>query len=178
MTASYADSHDLDKMARWYGGLSSNEWDGFPAHVMFLVSAGDHAAHDIFRRFRSNFESRAAPFHNLVIFGQHGVSSTVRGMLAQLGLHPGSTPALILFEGASATTVYVLPLAAGIGNDDGQVWEGILAKVEEASDTAKYRLDLSIIPGVTAHPIGERLLLDLVAEVLSGLSTAANPPEA
>ena len=177
MTASGADSHDLDKLARWYDGLSSNESDRFPVRAMFLVSAGDHAAHDIFRHFRSSFESRSAPFHNLVIFGQHGVSSTVRGMLAQLGLHPGSIPALVLFEGAPATTVYMLPLAEGTGNDDGQVWEGILAKVEGAADAGEGALHLAALSGVTAHPIGDRPLLDLVAEVLSGLSTA-RPPEA
>ena len=172
MTASHADRHDLDKLARWYGGLSANSAGRFPVYAMFLVSAGDQAAHDIFRRFRTSFESRGAPFHNLVIFGQHGVSSTLRGMLAQLGLHATPIPLLLLFGGACATTVYVLPLPAGSGNDGGQVWAGILAMVEGAADSGDDDLDLAALPGVTAHSLGDKPLLELVAAVVAELSKA------
>ena len=76
VVSSHADNHDLDKLARWYRGLSSGESGQFPVYAVFLVTSSDSAAHDIFRRFRSSFEAHGAGFDHLVIFGQHGVSST------------------------------------------------------------------------------------------------------
>jgi hypothetical protein len=96
-----ADAHDLDKLARWRRSLSEDGCCGYPVSAIFLVSERDRAAHGIFRRFRSSFEALGAAFHHLVIFGQHGASSTVRGLSKELGLDPESLPSLVLYAGPS-----------------------------------------------------------------------------
>ena len=110
---SHADNHDLDKLARWNGDLSSWEDVSFPVYALFLVSPEDKAAHDVFRKYRDSFESRGASFGNLVIFGQHGISTTVRGILEGLGLDLGNLPLLALFSNPTGPTVHTLSLPAG-----------------------------------------------------------------
>ncbi len=94
-----ADRHDVDKLHRWRQDLLDSPSSPFPVYAVFLVSEADTAAHDIFRRFRSSFEEREAGFGNLVIFGQHGVSTTVHLLLEQLGLASDALPMLVLWDG-------------------------------------------------------------------------------
>ena len=167
MTTSHADAHDLDKLARWHGSLSSDEPCRFPVYALFLVSADDVAAHDVFRQFRSSFDDRAAQFQHLVIFGQHGVSRTVRDLIAKLGLEAGSFPVLVLVTGPSASTFYALPLPVGSGGDDDRRWVDVLAVVETAADKGESELVLGTIPGLTCPEVETRSLHDLVHAVLN-----------
>ena len=169
MTTSHADSHDLDKLARWHEGLSTDGVGQFPLHAIFLVSADDRAAHDIFRQFRSSFESHSARFHHLVIFGQHGLSSTVSQLLSEFGLTCGSIPALVLFERSSASEVYALSLAGGGGSGDDRRWKDVLAQVEGSAGRGEVVYDLASVPWLSSHHLGDRLLIDLIAGVLKGL---------
>ena len=95
---SHADRHDLDKLARWKEGLDSADAGSevFPVCAIFLVSPEDRASHDIFRRYRSAFEELGGGFHHLVIFGQHGVSTTQVAFLAEVGLEQASVPLLAI----------------------------------------------------------------------------------
>jgi hypothetical protein len=166
MTTSRADTHDLDKLSRWYDGLVSGDAGSFPVYAIFLVSPEDREAHDIFRRFRSSFEARAAPFHNLVIFGQHGVSSTVLSLLPCLGLGAGHLPLLALLDGLSSDKVYSLGLK-------GSAWQGVLDdvldKVEVAADGSEGRLDLDTVPGLTGYSLGDKSLVETVSAVLKAI---------
>ena len=170
MTISHADSHDLDKLKRWYQGLSSDESSRFPVHAILLVSPEDTASHDIFRAFRSSFEARAAPFQHLVIFGQHGVSSTVSRLLPELGLQPESLPVLVLFGEASATTFQSLPLPGGAGESLTCPWMEVLRLVEGAADDGKAALDLASLPGHTSHQLHRGPITELVGRVLESLT--------
>ncbi len=175
MATSHADSHDLNKLARWYEGLCVGDSGRFPVHAIFLVSAEDRAAHDVFRKFRSSFEAHAAQFHHLVIFGQHGVSATVKGLLPEFGLHIGSLPVLVLLsKKPSATTVCVLPLPGGRGREsqslEGRRWMDVLAGVEKAAERGEEAPDVASLPGLTIYQLGNRSLVDLVGGVLKGLS--------
>ena len=169
MTTGHADSHDLGKLARWYDSLSTDDSGGIPAHALMLVSAGDRAAHDVFRHFRSSFEARGAGFCHLVIFGQHGVSTTVRGLLPEFGLDAASVPLLVLFAGPSAATVYAVPLPGGEEESDSR-WREVLAKVELAADMGGGDLDLASLPEATGHPLGNASLVGLVGKALKGLT--------
>ena len=174
MPGSHADDHDRDKLARWYRDLSSNPPNpplpsgargDFPAYAVFLVSANDRAAHNIFRRFRASFEACGAGFEHLVIFGQHGVSSTVLGLLAGLGLPTDATPLLALFASPSATTVYTLPLA-GVGEDADGLWREALARVEDAADRGEEPLDLALLAGFTGRSLKGGPLLEVAGQLV------------
>ena len=113
MASSHADIHDLDKLNRWQKDLAVAAPDAPPVFAIFLVSESDKTAHDIFRAFRSSFESRKAGFAHLVIFGQHGVSDTVNRLLAELNLPPDSWPTLALFTGSAEAPATIIPLPVG-----------------------------------------------------------------
>ena len=168
MPTGHADTHDLGKLTRWHEGLHSDDLGPFPVHAIFLVSAEDKSAHNIFRQFRSSFEDRGAGFHHLVIFGQHGVSSTVNGLLAGLGLDPESLPMLVLFTGPSATQIHLLPLPGG--GDDDQRWSGVLAMTEQAAEKGEGSLCLDWIKELTSYQIGNRSLVEAVGGVLTALT--------
>ena len=70
------DSHDLGKLNRWHEGLAAASTGDFPVCALFLASGEDGRAHDIFRIYRTAFEGLGAGFHDLVIFGQHGLYMT------------------------------------------------------------------------------------------------------
>jgi hypothetical protein len=178
MTTSRADSHDLDKLERWYGGLCADEAVRFPAHAIFLVSADDKAAHNIFRDYRSGFEAHDAMFRHLVIFGQHGVSGTARRLLAEFGLHPESTPTLVLYPEPSAGTAYVLPLPGGNGDESNHLWVEVLAKIESAAEAGEESLDLEDLedPEAMTGLTKRRLACGSLAELVSGaLESLKNP---
>ncbi len=181
MTASRADQHDQDKLARWHrdlaGGVTGGPPRGFPVYAMFLVSAEDRAAHDVFRAFRSRFEELGAGFQHLVIFGQHGVSQAEQTLLARLGLAADAIPSLVLLTASDPPLVYSLPLLAGDVRqaDDPQQapWRRVLAWVELAEESAGEgeikALDLGNIPGMSAAIRLVEPVIDLVAGMLEEL---------
>ena len=124
---SHADNHDRDKLRRWQSDLAAVAPDAPAVYAIFLVSEADKAAHDIFRTFRTSFEERfedrEAGFAHLVIFGQHGISATLRRIQAELDLLPEELPTLALFGGdaedAEYITADVISLPRGGPSDSG-----------------------------------------------------------
>lgn len=104
---SHADNHDLDKLKRWQKDLEAAPEDAPAVFAVFLVSGEDRTAHDVFRAFRSSFEEQGLGFAHLVIFGQHGVSITVRALQHELGLAEEGLPTLLLFGGDTEGGDYV-----------------------------------------------------------------------
>ena len=127
-STSYADTHDLDKLAGWYRDMVSAVSGQFPVYVLFLVSGEDHRAHNIFRQYRSTFQARNVPYQNLIIFGQHGVSTTVLGLLSELDLLLQSLPLIALFDAPPTTRLRILSLdQVGSSAKEGQEpWKTIL----------------------------------------------------
>ena len=176
MTTSRADSHDFDKLERWCGDLCTGETGRFPAHAIFLVSANDTVAHAVFRDYRFSFEAHGAAFRHLVIFGQHGISSTARRLLAEFGLPPGATPTLVLYPESSASNAYVLPLPSGDGDDNNhdRLWSEVLSRIEGASEADEGSLnpeDLETLTGLTKCRVTRGSLTELVSGVLASLKS-------
>lgn len=149
-----ADRHDLDKLTRWKTALDAapNNPDPFPACAIFLVSPQDHAAHNIFRQYRAAFEELGANFHHLIIFGQHGISTTATAFLTELGMEQTSIPQLAIVPLPEATRVYHIPLPQGDQtgeSDDSQSCHEILTLIR-AAVTAQSPLTLAAPTG--AHP--------------------------
>jgi len=173
--SSRADSHDLDKLARWRRDLTANMPARFPVYAIFLVSADDRAAHDVFRKFRSSFEARRAGFEHLVIFGQHGVSSTARSLLEEFGLPQDAIPTLALLAPSEAATVYALPLPTGDADNVPQgkpagTWQDALAQIESAVERGDHSIDLTSLPGVARRQLHNGPLDKLVDKLLNSLS--------
>ena len=178
MASSDPDSHDLDKLARWHRDLLAGRSSGFPAFAVFLVGPDDRLAHDIFREFRSSFEGRGAGFEQLVIFGQHGISSTVRALSAELDLDQDALPVLALFSGPSASSVHTLPLVKGSPDNEPDVstrpaddgaWRDALRRLESAVDAKKLDPDLASLPG-PAKRVNYEGLEALVAKLVKQVS--------
>ena len=134
---SRADTHDLDKLNRWWKDLESTGPEAPPVYAIFLVSGEDTGAHDIFRAFRASFEEGKLGFAHLVIFGQHGVSETARQLRSQFSVPEDGGPALVLFAGESLLPeVLGLPPGSvtgqGSGNDSGGAhgWQKALKSAE------------------------------------------------
>ena len=109
------DQHDHEKLLRWRNDLAAApiEPDGFPAMALFLVKPGASGSHDIFRRYRAEFEKRDASFAHLVVFGMHGVSATVRGLLGQAGLSEDDLPVMMLAPSADPGAIIAVRLPPG-----------------------------------------------------------------
>ena len=173
---SHADQHDLDKLGRWRRELTEGSRGSFPVYAIFLVSADDRLAHDIFRKFRSSFEARNADFANLVIFGQHGISTTAQSLLSEFGLSQDSLPVLALVERNSFSSVYTLALPSGVGGaiiDEGPgpaEWEKTLSAVEAATAEGRDSLLLDDIAGLTQHQLDHGPLDALVGRLLDDLA--------
>lgn len=169
---SHTDQHDIDKLGRWRRDLAEPSSNSFPVYAVFLVSESDQAAHDIFRAFRRSFEQRAAGFGNLVIFGQHGVSTTVHALLSRLSLPPDSIPLLLLLTSPVATTGYILPLPVGEASEPGSGSTPntpleLLARVEKFADGAGEVFDSSGMPELTEVPLPAGDLVTLVGQLAS-----------
>ncbi len=139
MSNNYAENHDLEKLIRWRKDLSKETVNHFPVHAVFLVSSNDRLAHDVFRSFRSSFESLNAGFRHLTIFGQHGLSSTARRLLREFRLDDDEYPTLVLLVGAESESMFTLPLPAGdspidLNLDENRPWQLVLAAVEAAAN--------------------------------------------
>ena len=176
---SHADRHDLDKLARWKEGLDAAEDKGeaeFPACAIFLVSPEDRASHDIFRRYRSTFEELGGGFHHLVIFGQHGVSTTQVAFLAEVGMEQASVPLLAIAPMGDETGSIVcleLPKGERSGDlDDSQTWGAALERVRVAA-AGDSPLALDSVEGVKAGLLRIGPLPETVAAVQAEL--AAGP---
>ena len=175
---SHADNHDLDKLARWNGDLSSWEDVAFPAYALFLVSSEDKTAHDVFRKYRDSFETRGAAFGNLVIFGQHGISTTVRGILEGLGLDLGNLPLLALFSNPTGRTVHTLSLPAGApessppppASSGPEHWRDVLKRLEDAVDGQPDHPDLEFLSQGASLRTGREPVKDMVSRVLAEIS--------
>ena len=109
------DEHDHDKLLRWRNDLAAApiEPEGFPAMALFLVKPGATGSHEIFRRYRTEFEKRDASFAHLVVFGMHGVSATVRGLLNEAGLSEDELPVMMLAPSADPCAVIAVRLPSG-----------------------------------------------------------------
>lgn len=182
---SHADRHDLDKLARWKEALDAPGLDAddaaeaFPVCAIFLVSPEDRTSHDIFRRYRSVFEELGGGFHHLVIFGQHGVSTTQAAFLGEVGMEQESVPLLALasMRGAEEETggVYCLELPKGDRDgelDDAQNWGAMLARVC-ASCRERTLLALDGVDGVTTSAFRRGSLAGAVAGISNDLGCAA-----
>ena len=173
MSNGRADQHDLDKLARWHEDLSGGDTDQFPVYCVFLVSPDDLASHQVFRRFRSSFEDRAAGFQHLVIFGQHGISATLKALLAEFGLTLEQVPALALLTTPAVSTVHTIALAPG--DEAGEVvgyepWQSVLSLVEGVVDRGEKAVGMASMAEVNSRPLGGVPLPEVVARVLARLS--------
>ncbi len=172
MSIGRADQHDLDKLARWRQDLSGGDTAQFPVYCVFLVSPDDLASHQVFRRFRSSFEDRAAGFQHLMIFGQHGISATLKALLAEFGLSLEQLPALALLTTPAVSTVHTTALAQG--NEAGEMvehepWQKVLGLVEGVVDRGEKAIDLASSPDVKSHALSGSLP-EVVTRVLARLS--------
>ena len=172
MANSDPDSHDLDKLTRWRQGLADTVTPEFPVYAVFLVGPEDTFAHDVFREFRTSFESRNAPYEHLVIFGQHGLSKTLHGLRGKLSLSSEEIPLLALTSSPLAVTFYTLPLPLGSdGNEAGDLtdrgaWREILGHIEAASGSSERVLDLERIVGLNLRTIREGPLESVINKLL------------
>ena len=173
---SHADRHDLDKLARWKEGLDAAADNGeaeFPACAIFLVSPEDRASHDIFRHYRSAFEDLGGGFHHLVIFGQHGVSTTQVAFLAEVGMEQASVPLLAIAamgDDTGSVACVELPKGERDGDlDDSQDWG---AALEAVRVTASGNAGLSFdgVAGVKTGALRRGPLSASVGIVLGELS--------
>ena len=177
MPDSHADSHDLDKLSRWSEDLASGNSGEFPVYAVFLVGPEDRYAHDVFRGFRSRFENLGANFEHLMIFGQHGVSTTLLSLLEKLGHSVESLPMLALFPAPLADGFHSLSLTVGhprkqSGRDSDDLWRDLLARLEDAAGGKASALDLDSVPGITSSHLIKGPMEELVKEVLQGVSSA------
>ena len=176
---SHADRHDLDKLARWKAGLDGSVDDGaasFPACAIFLVSPEARASHDIFRRYRSAFEELGCGFHHLVIFGQHGVSTTQVAFLEEVGLGQDSVPLLVIVAmHKGPATVYCIELPKGDRDgelDDSHTWVGALERIRAAA-SGQSPLSLDGVAGGSAGAFRCGSLTGAVDGVSRGMGGAA-----
>ena len=172
-----ADCHDLDKLTRWKTALDAapnNNPAPFPACAIFLVSPEDHAAHHIFRQYRAAFEELGANFHHLIIFGQHGISTTATAFLTELDLEQTSIPLLAITPLPEATRVYHLPLPKGDQNGElnhSQPWREILTLIR-AAVTAQSPLTLDTATGANPGAFRNHSLTGAVNAAMRKLDAA------
>ena len=120
--------------------------------ALFLVKPQATGSHDIFRRYRAEFEKQDASFAHLVVFSMHGVSATVRGLLDQAGLTEDDLPVMMLAPAADpcAVTAVRLPPGESIdGADDPNgaaagdylaAWQDVLDRISSTSSGRPLRL--------------------------------------
>jgi hypothetical protein len=145
-------------------------------YAVFLVSEADRLAHGVFREFRARFKDWPADFEHLVIFGQHGLSSTVHGLLHGFGLPLEAVPVLVLFSSPLDSQAYALPLAAAdaCGSTGGvlqwpnesEPWRHILKLIEAALDGDDKALDLASLRCSTRLHLDDGPVVELVAMLL------------
>ncbi|MDA0264308.1 MAG: hypothetical protein O3A93_08065 [Chloroflexi bacterium] len=172
--AATPDSHDLDKLNRWHEGLNSDSGkseSSFPVCAVFLVSSNDGRAHDIFRRYRTVFEELGAGFHDLVIFGQHGASTTCAAVLSDFGLGGLKISSLALITSGDSLTSHATSLPAGVlaGGEletegDAVPWSAALEVIREAVEAGKTP-ELGSVNGLERVHLPSGALASLVGRV-------------
>ena len=169
---SHADRHDRDKLERWKADLDGSADAGIPYCAIFLVSGEDRASHDIFRRYRSAFEEMGGGFHNLVIFGQHGVSTTQVAFARELGLDTSNVPVLAIAKVSDvAETVHCVALPKGDPDgelDETQTWGTVLGSIC-AAVSAGSNASLDGLNGVERRGFRSGALATTIESVLEGL---------
>ena len=165
------DSHDYGKLTKWHDGLVSGSSADFPLCALFLASGEDIRAHNIFRVYRTSFESLGAGFHDLVIFGQHGLSSTCTELIPGFGLVDVTIPSLVLICSGQGIVLHTTTLPSGdldagvVENDSGDVpWRAALTAIEKHK-TVKPRLSLAEIKGLSRVEYPERNLIETVGQI-------------
>ena len=169
------DEHDHDKLLRWRDDLRDTAIDseGFPAMALFLVKPQATGAHEIFRRYRAEFEQRDASFAHLVIFGMHGVSSTVKGLLEQIGLSEDDLPVMLAPAADSSAVVAVrLPSGESLEGGDDPNGDGTcdyLAPWQDALDRIRITKDGRILRlmGVQGRKLNGPDLREVAAATLA-----------
>ena len=169
------DEHDHDKLVRWREELAEADVPGseFPAAALFLVKPTATGAHEVFRKFREVFEERSAPFANLVVFGMHGVSATVRALLQEAGLSESDLPVLLMAPTNELANSIALTLPSGEsleGGDDPNgngacdfvaPWQDVLDRIRITRDGRPLRL-MGVqglkLPGVEITRLAEAAL--------------------
>ena len=165
------DSHDLDKLTKWHEGLVSESENSFPVCALFLASGEDNRAHDIFRIYRSAFEELGAGFHDLVIFGQHGTTSTCAALIPGLQLSGLTVPSLVLITNNEGLVFHTfgLPegsLADGQAEDDGASisWRDALEEIKRSMREGS-ELVLDRVEGLEQVEFSRGTLADIIGEV-------------
>ncbi len=177
MPTTPADRHDLDKLTRWKTALDAapqNNPNPFPTCAIFLVSPDDHAAHNIFRQYRAAFKELGANFHHLIIFGQHGISTTATTFLTELGMEQTNIPLLAITPLPEATRVYCQPLPKGDQtgeSDDSQPWREILTQIRAAAAN-QSPLTLDRATGAYPGAFRNNSLTEAVDAALQNLAAA------
>jgi hypothetical protein len=169
------DEHDHDKLTRWREELVNSPIDPerFPAAVLFLVKPTAAGSHEVFRKYREVFEERDADFANLVVFGMHGVSTTVRALLKRAGLSEEDLPTLLITPTAQTENAIALTLPSGESleggddpNGDGTCdfvapWQDVLDRIRITRDGRQLRL-MGVqgrkLPGVDITRLAESAL--------------------
>jgi hypothetical protein len=111
-----------------------------------------------------------ASFHDLVIFGQHGMSSTCAALIPGLGLSGLQTPSLVLISGDTSvfhsTGLPSGPLAEGQAEVDGDdvAWRVALEAIKQAVGK-KSEISLDGIDGFERLDSTGEALADLVGKV-------------
>ena len=170
------DSHDLDKLTRWHQGLNSAAGGRFPVCAIFLTSGEDRRAHDIFRVYRTAFEELKAGFDDLVIFGQHGASSTSAALVPGLGLSGVQIPLLALITSGGPPVCHTASLPAGalpegeppdgesLEEGDEVPWKNALETIKKAV-VAGSPLSLEGVKGLERWELPIRSLAEKVGRV-------------
>ena len=176
------DEHDHDKLVRWQADLQASPIapDGFPAMALFLVKPQATGAHEIFRRYRTEFEKRDASFAHLVVFGMHGISTTVRGLLDQADLSESDLPVVMVAPAVDPGEVTAVRLPSGEsieGADDPNgggtcdylaAWQDVLDRVSITRSGRPLRL-----MGVQGQKLDGIDLRELAGAALEAVSQAA-----
>ena len=165
------DSHDLGKLVKWRDGLASATGSEFPVCALFLASGEDIRAHNIFRFFRTAFEELDAGFHDLVIFGQHGMSSTCAALIPRLGLSDVHTPALVLISNDNGIVFHTTGLPSGAlpdgaaEDDRGDIpWRAVLTAIT-ATAKEKTVLALDYCEGLARFDFSGGTLVETIEKV-------------
>jgi hypothetical protein len=176
-TGQTPDSHDIGKLAKWYEGLVSSKEDAFPVCALFVTSGEDRKAHDIFRAYRSAFEEIGAGFHDLVIFGQHGTSSTCTALLPALGLSGLRIPSLVLIRREKGRGLHATSLPEGALADGrqeqamvGGPWRQALEMIKQ-SVAGDSELALDGLDGLKWVDFPGDTLVEIIGEVKSSIES-------
>ena len=172
------DSHDVGKLVRWHEGLLGGTEVYFPVCALFLASGEDRLAHDIFRSYRSVFEELGAGFHDLIIFGQHGMSTTCTALMPALGLPDLQVPSLVLICRGKKSGLYTanLPEGALTNLQDGEdciriPWQLALETIRQ-SVTNSSELILDGLEGLNWSDFSSDTLVNIVGQVRLSVESA------